>query len=68
MKIEIVNRFYENGKEVFEYSLHDGPDGIEHVHGYATDLITAFTKVLEWRERIARDYLENYTASDNELE
>lgn len=58
MKLEITNHFSPEGKEYFEYTLYDGPDGIEKVHGYATDLIVAFTKILEWRERIARDYVE----------
>ena len=57
MKIEIQNRFTPDGKEYYEWSLLDGPaDCSEHVHGFATDLITAFTKVLEWQERIAADY------------
>lgn len=58
MKLEINNHFDLVGREYFEYTLYDGPDGIEKVHGYATDLIVVFTKVLEWRERIARDYVE----------
>ena len=56
MKLEIVSHFYPDGKEIYEYNLYDGPDGIERVHGYATDLIVTFTKILEWRERISRDY------------
>lgn len=58
MKLEILNHFSPEGGEYYEYTLFDGPDGIERVHGYSTDLIVAFTKVLEWRERIARDYIE----------
>lgn len=57
MKINIVTKF-SNGKEFYEFELFDGPDEIEHVKGFSTDLINAFTKVLEWRERIARDYAE----------
>lgn len=57
MKIEIVSRFTPDGKEFFEWDLFDGPaDCTDHAHGYATDLITAFSKVLEWHERIAADY------------
>jgi hypothetical protein len=58
MKVKILNRCTPDGKEFFEWWLFDGPDGIEEVHGYATDLITSFTKILEWRERIASDYNE----------
>jgi hypothetical protein len=56
MQIEITNRFTSDGKEFFEWSLWDGPDGIDHVHGYASDLVQAFSKILEWRERIGADY------------
>lgn len=56
MKLEIVNRISPEGKEYYEFTLMDGPDGIEKVHGYSVDLIVVFTKVLEWRERIFRDY------------
>jgi hypothetical protein len=59
MRLEITDHYYSDGKEFYEYTLYDGPDGIEKVHGYATDLIVAFTKVLEWRERISRDYLDS---------
>jgi hypothetical protein len=55
MKIKIQNSFHE-GKEYFEFELLDGPDEVEHVTGYSTDLINAFTKILEWSERISRDY------------
>ena len=56
MKIEILNRFTSDGREYIEWNLWDGPDGIEEIRGYATDLITAFSKILEWRERIGADY------------
>jgi hypothetical protein len=56
MQVEITNAFTNDGKEYFKWELYDGPDGIEHVHGFATDLITAFSKVMEWREKIANDY------------
>jgi hypothetical protein len=65
MKVEILNRYTPDGKEFFEWWLRDGPDGIEEVHGYATDLITSFTKILEWRERIASDY--NQVTNDETL-
>lgn len=55
MKIEVLNHWV-NGKEHFEFTLYDGPDGMERAHGYSTDLIIAFTKIIEWREMITRDY------------
>jgi hypothetical protein len=65
MLIKIVDRFTSEGKKFYEFHLNDGPDGIEEVHGYATDLITSFTKILEWRERIASDY--NQVTNDETL-
>lgn len=56
MKIKIIDRFTPDGREYYEWNLWDGPDGIEEIHGYATDLITAFSKILEWHERIGADY------------
>ena len=56
MKLEISSFTNDHGKEFFKYELLDGPNNEERVQGYATDLIVAFTKVLEWRERIARDF------------
>ncbi len=64
MLIKIVDRFAANGTHFFEWTLNDGPDGVEEVHGYATDLITTFSKLIEWRERIAADYANDTT--DNE--
>lgn len=64
MKLEISNFYNDHGKEFFKYEMHDGPDGIEEVRGYASDLIVAFTKILEWRERISRDYRENPPQED----
>ena len=65
MKVEITNRFTSDGREFIEWSMWDGPDGIEHVQGYASDLIQAFTKIIEWRERIAAEYC-NEVAEDIE--
>lgn len=62
MKIEITNRFTPNGKEFYEWDLYDGPDGIDHVHGYANDLIQAFSKIVEWQDRIGRDYADEILA------
>jgi len=64
MEIQIVNRFTETGKEYIEWDLYDGPDGIEHAHGYAVDLIHAFSKIIEWREKIANDYIDELTENN----
>jgi len=56
MQIEIVNHFTNTGKEFFRFELYDGPDGIEHVSGFASDLVEAFSKIIEWRERIGQEY------------
>ena len=56
MKIKILDRFTPTGQSYYEWWLWAGPDGIEEIHGYAADLITAFSKILEWHERIAADY------------
>jgi hypothetical protein len=58
MRISVTNAFTNDGKEYYKWDLWSGPDGIEHVHGFATDLITAFSKVLEWQERIGADYAQ----------
>jgi hypothetical protein len=55
MKVEITNQWFE-GREYFEFTLYDGPDCSERAHGYSVDLIEAFTKIIEWREMISRDY------------
>jgi hypothetical protein len=59
MKIEIHNQFTSEGKEFYYWELYDGPDGIDEVKGFATDLIEVFSKIIEWRERLAKDYTEN---------
>jgi hypothetical protein len=68
MKIEIINKFTTEGNEFFEWYLWDGPEGVEEVHGYATDLITAFSKIIEWRERIAADYTQDTLPQTNETD
>ena len=62
MKIEIQNRFTPDGREFIEWSLWDGPEDIDHAHGYASDLVQAFSKIFEWRERIAADYAQEILA------
>lgn len=57
MLINITNHFTADGKEYFRWELYDGPDGIEEVKGYAIDLIQAFAKIIEWREKIGLEYL-----------
>jgi hypothetical protein len=67
MRIEITNRFTPDGREFLEWDLWDGPaDSSDHARGYATDLITAFTKVIEWRERIAADYNDLYNENETD--
>lgn len=56
MLIKILDRYTTDGKVFYEWTLHDGPDGIEEVRGFASDLVVAFSKIIEWRERIAADY------------
>lgn len=58
MKISIVNHL-DGDREIFEWELSDGPEEFETAKGYSTDLINAFTKILEWRERIKNDYSES---------
>jgi hypothetical protein len=57
MRISISSHFTPDGKEFYEWDLWAGPaDCSDHAHGYAVDLVTAFSKLLEWNERIAADY------------
>lgn len=66
MLIKITNHFNTDGKEYIEWDLWDGPaDSSDHAHGYATDLVQAFSKIFEWRERIANDYADLYTDETN---
>jgi len=65
MRIEITNRFTNDGTEYIEWDLWDGPaDCSDHAHGYAVDLVQAFSKIFEWRERISNDY--NFLYNDDE--
>lgn len=56
MNLEVTNHFAPNGTEFFYWKLYDGPDGIDEVSGFGNDLAEVFSKVIEWRERISRDY------------
>lgn len=58
MKIEIFD-VWQNGRTVYFWTLYDGPDGIDKVSGCATTLEEVVMKILSWRERIGRDYLES---------
>ena len=59
MKINIINRFTPDGREYIEWDIWDGPvDGGDHAHGYAVDLVQAFSKIFEWHERISMDYAD----------
>jgi hypothetical protein len=61
MRIEIFDA-KANGQTYYKFVLYDGPEATDEVRGFATDLIGAMTKILEWRERIARDYCEGESA------
>ena len=67
MQIEITDHFTNDGRVYYEWSLHDGPDGIDYAHGYASDLVQAFSKIFEWRERIAADYAAEVAADMDTL-
>lgn len=59
MRIEIVNKFTPDGREFVEWDIWYGPaDGSDHAHGYAIDLVQAFAKIFEWKERMDRDYAD----------
>ena len=63
MKISIVNKFTADGREYIEWDFWYGPtDGTDHAHGYAIDLVQAFAKIFEWKERIDRDYADELVA------
>ena len=69
MKIEIYNRFTADGREYYEWDLWDGPaDSSDHAHGYASDLVQCFSKIFEWRERIAADYNDLYNNDETDCE
>lgn len=59
MKISIVNKFTPDGREFIEWDIWYGPaDCSDHAHGYAVDLVQAFSKIFEWKERMDQDYAE----------
>jgi len=61
MKINIINRFTSDGREYIEWDIWDGPaDHSDHAHGYAVDLVQAFSKIFEWHERISMDYADEF--------
>ena len=61
MKVEITNQFTDDGKQFYRWSMFTGPDGIDEVRGFASDLIEVFSKIVEWQERIALDYIDEPT-------
>jgi len=65
MKVEITNHFTSDKREYFRWEIYDGPDGIEHARGFASDIVIAFTKIMEWRERIAMDYTQDIDTDIN---
>ena len=66
MKLEVINHFAPNGQEFYYWQLWDGPDGVDEVSGFGNDLCEVFSKVIEWRERIHRDYTEEQSTNNNE--
>ena len=66
MRIEINNHHTKEGQEFYYWTLHDGPDEVDEVKGFATDLIEVFSKIIEWRERISKDYNDDNTTENNE--
>jgi hypothetical protein len=66
-KIEITTHSTGEGKQFYYWTMSTGPDGTETVRGFATDLITAFSKVLEWHERIGADYAAEVAADMDTL-
>jgi hypothetical protein len=58
MRIEIHDH-NTNGNTFYYWELYDGPEEIDEVKGFATDLIEVFSKIVEWRERIGKDYADN---------
>lgn len=59
MKISIENKFTPDGREFVEWDIWYGPaDCSDHAHGYAIDLVQAFAKIFEWKERMDRDYAD----------
>jgi hypothetical protein len=57
MRIEITDAT-ANGQTYYRFILNDGPNGIDTVQGFGTDLIEVFSKIIEWREKIANDYID----------
>jgi hypothetical protein len=66
MRIEINSHLTPNGKEFYYWTLADGPENIDEVKGFATDLIEVFSKIVEWRERIGKDYADNTTNNETD--
>ena len=65
MRIEIHD--HKTKDQTFYYwELFDGPDSKDEVKGFAVDLIEVFSKIVEWRERIAKDYADNTNTNTNE--
>ncbi len=56
MKITITRHFTNQGNPYYRWEMWEGPDGIEHVQGFAIDLIQTFSKIVEWQERIGHEY------------
>jgi len=58
MRIEIVN-YLVNERELFYWTLFDGPGMTDKAAGHATSLEEALKKILYWRTQIGNDYAES---------
>jgi hypothetical protein len=63
MRIEIHDH-HTNDKTFYYWELYDGPNDQDEAKGFAVDLIEVFSKIVEWRERIAKDYADNTTNNE----
>lgn len=63
MKIEVYD-MWRNGRTIYYWTLFDGPDGIDKVSGYATTLEETVCKILDWRQRIANDYISSLSEEE----
>jgi hypothetical protein len=61
-----IHDHHTKDKTFYYWELYDGPDGSDEAKGFAVDLVEVFSKIVEWRERIARDYTDNTTNDETD--
>ena len=66
MKLDVTTHHAPDGREFYYWILLDGPDSVDEVTGFGTDLCEVFSKVIEWRHRIAQDYTNNNTENETD--